>query len=178
MKKIHIMGSVGSGKTTLARRLSAEWQLPFYELDNVVWKRTPSGDVRRTDEERDACLTEIVRADAWITEGAHCSGWVGSCLERADLIILVDTEYSTRLRRIITRFIRQKLGREKANYKPTWTIFRNMFRWNRQYETEGRAQIMELLEPYGVKLLVLKDTSQLDTLLLYEQGYQGKRENN
>lgn len=37
--KIHIIGSVGSGKTTLARNLSTTINVPFYELDNVVWKR-------------------------------------------------------------------------------------------------------------------------------------------
>jgi shikimate kinase len=37
--KIHIIGSVRSGKTTLARTLSSKLKIPFYELDNVVWKR-------------------------------------------------------------------------------------------------------------------------------------------
>ncbi|MFF2158535.1 DNA topology modulation protein FlaR [Paenibacillus chitinolyticus] len=157
MKRIHIIGSVGSGKTTLARRLSSEMGLPFYELDNVVWNRTSSGDVRKMDEERDACLTEIVDADSWITEGAHCSGWVGPCLERAELIILLDTEYFTRLRRIISRFVRQKTGRERANYKPTWTILWKMFRWNHRFQREGRLEAMELLKPYEHKMLILKD---------------------
>jgi adenylate kinase family enzyme len=35
-KRIHIIGSVGSGKTTLARTLSSRLNIPFYELDNVV----------------------------------------------------------------------------------------------------------------------------------------------
>ncbi|WP_440338356.1 shikimate kinase [Lysinibacillus sphaericus] len=34
--KIHIIGSVGSGKTTLAKELSAKLNIPYYELDNVV----------------------------------------------------------------------------------------------------------------------------------------------
>ncbi|MFS0840389.1 shikimate kinase [Paenibacillus sp. 1P03SA] len=156
MKRIHIIGSVGSGKTTLARRLSSEMGLPFYELDNVVWKRTSTGDVRRTDEERDACLAEIVQTGAWITEGAHQAGWVGPCLERAEVIVFLDTPYSTRLRRI-SRFIRQKTGREQANYKPTWTILWRMFCWNHRFQREGRLEAMELLQPYEHKLLILKD---------------------
>lgn len=39
LKKVHIIGSVGSGKTTLARNLSNKLLFPHYELDNVVWKR-------------------------------------------------------------------------------------------------------------------------------------------
>ncbi|MBS6452616.1 hypothetical protein [Eshraghiella crossota] len=46
--KIDIVGSVASGKTTLSRKISKEFNIPHYEKDNVVWKRTPSGDVKRT----------------------------------------------------------------------------------------------------------------------------------
>ena len=51
--KLDIIGSVASGKTTLARKLSAQYQIPFYEKDNIVWERTPHGDKRRNPEERD-----------------------------------------------------------------------------------------------------------------------------
>ncbi|MGM0845159.1 MAG: shikimate kinase [Bacillota bacterium] len=37
--KIHIIGSVGSGKSTLGRKMSSEMDIPLYELDNVVWQR-------------------------------------------------------------------------------------------------------------------------------------------
>lgn len=49
LRKIHIIGSVGSGKTTLARKLSNQLGIPHYELDNVVWKRHKPRDIRRTD---------------------------------------------------------------------------------------------------------------------------------
>lgn len=174
MKRIHIIGSVGSGKTTLARRLSAELGLPFYELDNVVWKRTPEGDVRRTDEERDACLAEIVGADKWITEGAHQSDWIGPCLERAEVIVFLDKPYSTRLRRIVSRFIRQKTGREQANYKPTWTILWRMFRWNHRFQRVGRLEAMELLQPYEHKMLILKN-NRLSYSSILADAREGKQ---
>lgn len=69
--KIHIIGAVGSGKTTLARTLSKKHGVPYYELDNVVWKRGQSGDVRRTDEEIDEYLDNIIGSAQWIIEGAH-----------------------------------------------------------------------------------------------------------
>ncbi|SFG86647.1 hypothetical protein SAMN02982927_03028 [Sporolactobacillus nakayamae] len=54
--RIPIIGSVGSGKTTLARMLSKIYTIPYYVLDNVVWNQTSSGDLRRSDEERDHYL--------------------------------------------------------------------------------------------------------------------------
>ncbi|EMT53842.1 hypothetical protein I532_07500 [Brevibacillus borstelensis AK1] len=159
--KIHIIGSVGSGKTTLARLLSAKLDVPFYELDNVVWKRFKTGDVRRTDEERDELLGEITSADVWIVEGVHHK-WVHPSFERADLIIFLDTSYRTRTFRIIKRFVRQKLGLERANYKPTFRIFRNMFVWNAHFENESKPEIEKMLGRYSEKLVVLKDNSEME----------------
>ena len=44
--KIDIIGSVGSGKTSLAKQLSKEYNIPYYEQDNIVWIRTEHGDIR------------------------------------------------------------------------------------------------------------------------------------
>ncbi|GGI44655.1 DNA topology modulation protein [Paenibacillus marchantiophytorum] len=136
--KIHIIGSVGSGKTTLARNLSRKINVPYYELDNVVWKRHKSEDIRRSDEERDEYLNTIIRTDRWIIEGAHNHEWVFKSFQNADLIIFLDTPYAIRIIRITKRFILQKLGIEKANYKPTFTIFKKMFEWNAGFEKKLR----------------------------------------
>lgn len=42
--KIYIVGSVGSGKTTLARKVAAQLQIPHFETDNFVWNHQPTGD--------------------------------------------------------------------------------------------------------------------------------------
>lgn len=52
--KLDIIGSVASGKTTLARNMSETYHAPFYQKDNIVWERTPDGDKKRDDKERDA----------------------------------------------------------------------------------------------------------------------------
>ena len=58
--KIDIIGSVASGKTILAKNISLKYQVPHFEKDNIVWKRTPNGDQMRTPEERDALFKEII----------------------------------------------------------------------------------------------------------------------
>ncbi|GAQ19860.1 DNA topology modulation protein FlaR [Oceanobacillus picturae] len=84
-KRIHIVGSVGSGKTTLAREISSKLGIPYYELDNVVWIRDESGDIRRTDQERERCLNSIMQSESWITEGVHTADWASPCFHLADL---------------------------------------------------------------------------------------------
>lgn len=41
--KIDIIGSVASGKTTLARQISRRVNVPYYEKNNIVWKRASDG---------------------------------------------------------------------------------------------------------------------------------------
>jgi adenylate kinase family enzyme len=98
---IHIIGSVGSGKTYLARFLSKQLSIPFYQLDNVLWRRTPNGDVRNSAQERDRLLKEIIYQETWIVEGAHHK-WVSESFEKADLIIYISPSKFSRDIRVFT----------------------------------------------------------------------------
>jgi adenylate kinase family enzyme len=68
--KIDIIGSVASGKTTLAKEISKKYQIPCYEKDNVVWERTINGDKKRNSKERDRIFDEIIKRENWIVEGS------------------------------------------------------------------------------------------------------------
>lgn len=159
-KRIHIIGSVGSGKTTLARTLSTATSIPYHELDNVVWERRLGGDRRRTDEERDAVLADLVKGESWIIEGAHSSDWVEESFRSADVILFLDTPYYKRMKQITFRFFRQKTGREPAHYTPDFTIFRKMFRWNALFERETKPYILKLFKDRGYPHIVLHDNQQ------------------
>ncbi|MBS4207227.1 shikimate kinase [Bacillus sp. FJAT-50079] len=157
--KIHIIGSIGSGKTTLAKTLSNRLKIPYYELDNVVWKRFDTGDIRRTEQERDEYLNSITNNKKWIIEGVHHT-WVCPCFHHAELILFLDTDLSTRRMRIIKRFFRQKMGIEKANYKPTLKIFKDLYNYNTVFEYKSKPEIFDMLTPYNRKLVILKDNAE------------------
>lgn len=176
-KKIHIMGSVGSGKTTLARALSSEVNVPFYELDNVVWKRNINGDIRRSPEERDNYLRTIVESSEWIVEGVHYT-WVSASIEKADLILFLDTDFKKRKFRITKRFVLQMLGIEKANYKPTFRMYVKMFKWNKDFEKESKPEILKMLNEYKNKVIVLKNKKDIDALFdlnAYQLSKKGEK---
>ncbi|UPW81427.1 AAA family ATPase [Lysinibacillus sp. Ag94] len=159
--KIHIIGSVASGKTTLAKELSTKLNIPYYELDNVVWIRQNSGDIRRTDQQKVDYLHNIILTNAWIIEGVHNEDWVAQSFLNADLIIFLDTNYFIRIYRIIKRFTLQKLGLEKSNYKPTFAIFIKMFKWNRYFEEIGKPNFYHKYGIYYDKLLVISSKRQI-----------------
>lgn len=159
--KIHIIGSVGSGKTTLAKKLSKTFSIPLYEIDNVVWKRDKSGDSRRTEEEREAYFTRILQTDTWVVEGVHNEEWVAPSFEMAEVIIFLDTNYSVRTYRIIKRFILQKLRIEPSNYKPTLPIFFKMFKWNRYFEDVGKPNFYKKFGIYNHKIVVVTKKKEI-----------------
>ncbi|WP_335871894.1 DNA topology modulation protein FlaR [Bacillus sp. 2205SS5-2] len=156
-QKIHIIGSVGSGKTTLAKTLASTLGTPYYELDNMVWKRSKiGGDIRNTERERDQQLNEIVATDEWIVEGAH-HDWVKPSLDRADRIIFLNVHVTIRVFRIIKRFVKQILRLEKANYHPSFQMLVKMFKWTIDFEKERKKEVEKLIYQYEDKVIVLKD---------------------
>ncbi|MFB4213995.1 DNA topology modulation protein FlaR [Shouchella sp. JSM 1781072] len=160
MKRIHIIGPVGCGKTTLARQLGSMYKLPHYEIDNIVWERNELGDRRRTVEARDQLLQQVVQQDEWVLEGVH--RFVEASLHKADTIIWLDLSYHARVKAISIRYIKQVLHIEKSNYKPNLALLRNMYRWNRQYEQTDREKIIDLLMPFEKKVIQVKTRVKLE----------------
>lgn len=161
-QKIHIYGSVGSGKTTLAKKLSEITGIPYYEIDNAVWIRNPSGDIRRTDQEIERNLEAIVQSKSWIFEGVHTKDWVHQSWQHADVIIFLNTGYSTRTSRIMKRFIKQKLGFEKSNYQPTFQLFLNMFKWNNHFEQVDKIRFLQMTEIHKEKRIIVYNKQDVE----------------
>lgn len=159
-KRIHIIGPIGSGKTTLAKIISEQLNIPYFELDNVVWKRLETGDMKRTEQERDEYLRKITISENWIIEGVHHK-WVYPSFQKADLILFLDTNLSIRRFRIIKRFFMQKIGLEKANYKPTLKILKDLYNYNTIFEAKSKPEIFEMLSPYKSKLLIIKSDAEI-----------------
>lgn len=156
--KIDIVGSVASGKTTLARELSEIYRTPYYEKDNVVWKRTEKGDVKRTDEERDKLFKEILSQEAWIVEGSPRKVLMES-FEYSDYIILLDVNTIIRLIRVIRRWFRQKIGKEKFNSKPTMKFLYYNVKWVFEYNIM-RKKLIETILSYGDKAMICKNSKE------------------
>lgn len=166
-RKIHIIGSVGSGKTTLAKELSVILNIAHYELDNVVWKRSVEGDNRRSDKKKRGILKDIIDSDGWIIEGAHTNDWIEDSLLNAELIIFLEPAYGIRNIRIIKRFLRQKLRIETANYTPSFRIFLSMFKWNRYFERTAKPYIFDRFSVYAHKMIIAESISDVIEYLTF-----------
>lgn len=86
MKKIMIIGCGGSGKTTLAKQLSQELNLPLFHLDNYFWQ--PGWQEAPYDEFIEKQY-ELIMKDSWIIDGNYTRS-LSIRLREADTIIFLD----------------------------------------------------------------------------------------
>lgn len=153
--KIYISGSVASGKTTMAKKLSKQLNIPWYQLDNVVHIRLSSGDVKRSPQEREIEFNKIINCEKWIIEGVFRECFKNG-FEKADTIILLDTPSFKRKYRIIKRWIYQNLKIEESNYVPTLKMLLLMYKWSNDFEM-SKNDILEMLKSYNAKVIIMKN---------------------
>jgi adenylate kinase family enzyme len=144
--KIHLIGGSGSGKTTIAARLSARFELPVLDLDILFWnqKAPIPYATKATPEERDLALDTFITQPNWIVEGVYYS-WLLTSFRQADHILVLTTPLWLRQIRIVRRFLRRKLELPARN-KESLRSLRLLLAYNHAYDRKHLAQAVALLE--------------------------------
>ncbi|MEF2620002.1 MAG: AAA family ATPase [Clostridia bacterium] len=155
--KVLIIGIVASGKTTLARRLSKETNIKNYEIDLIV--HDDKNKRKRTNKEQQKIIEKINKQSDWIIEGTLRKN-LYNLLELADKIIYLDIPIQVRKRRILLRYIKQKLKIEKSNYRPNKEMLKNMYKWTNEFEN-NKIELEEEILKYKEKLIVLKSKRKI-----------------
>lgn len=160
--KILIIGIVASGKTTLARRFSIENNIKYYEIDSIV--HDDLRGVKRTVEEQIEIIKKINKNKDWIIEGTLRKN-LDILLEVADRIVFIDIPLRVRKVRIMSRYLKQKLGIEKCNYKPTLDMVHMMYKWTEEFE-DNKDEFLKRINKYEEKLIRLDTVLAVDNFSL------------
>ena len=111
MKRISVIGSSASGKTTMARTLAQALTLPYLELDSVFHQ---SGWRPLDDDAFQAKVATFAERDAWVIDGNYTSHGVAQVVwPRADTVVWLDPPRTTVLRRVVSRTLRRMITREE-----------------------------------------------------------------
>lgn len=163
--KIYIVGSVASGKSTLARQISEKTGIKCFHLDDVVHvkdENSSAGNRKRSPEERDALFKKIISTDYIIEDtGREC---FAEGLRVADKIVVLDIPYHVRAFRIVRRHVRQVLGIEKEGYRPSLKMVRMMFKWAKNFDT-GEDGAKARIEPFSEKTVTLRSAREVKSFL-------------
>lgn len=105
LRRILIIGSAGSGKSTTALLIADKLGLPIYHMDKeVFWL---AGWVERSRPDQIKQVERIVAQEAWVFEGNN-SRTFPLREARAQMVIWLDVPLWLRLWRVTRRAIRQK----------------------------------------------------------------------
>lgn len=131
-----MIGSSGSGKTSLARALSDKLGLAHIELDSIFHQ---PGWVPRPVDEFQAELQDRMTGsgDRWVTCGNYGSVSGHIHWRQADTIVWLDLPRWVIMRRVIARTVRRAITREElwnGNREPLTNFYRwdpevNVIRW-------------------------------------------------
>lgn len=135
MRRISVVGNSASGKSTVARELSARLGLPWLELDSVYhqegWTPLDADEFRRR-------VADFVARPAWVVDGNYTSQGVADLVwPRADTIVWLDPSLPVVLSRVVRRTLRRVLTRQELwnrNREPWSNLFdprpeRNIIVW-------------------------------------------------
>ncbi|GEK20860.1 AAA family ATPase [Cellulomonas xylanilytica] len=109
LRRVRVVGTSGSGKTTFARRLAARLGVPHLELDEVFWD---AGWTKRDLDEARALIGAFVSSadQGWVTDGNWSVGTDGLLLD-ADAFVWLDYPRRTVTSRVVRRTLRRGLLR-------------------------------------------------------------------
>lgn len=102
-------GVTGSGKTTLARRISERSGLPWHAVDELTWE---PGWVPVPDDAQRQRIATIVAAESWVLDHAY-GKWVEIVLDEVDLVVGLDYSRWLSLGRLVRRTLSRVITREE-----------------------------------------------------------------
>lgn len=166
-QRIHIIGIPGSGKSTLASECAAAFGLAAHDLDYLPLDAPVGAELhglQRYGASR-AAAARLAQHQRWVTEGIYC-GWTAPLLERAELIIWLDTPPLVCVWRIILRHAKKSLAGDnnfpglRLLARFAWGVLRDSFKPAATVEQlqvnmnyNSRATTAAHLAPWRAKVL-------------------------
>lgn len=159
IRKIHIIGGSGSGKSYIAKKVSELTKIKNYDLDDLFWDNNVNYYGKKNSREiRDAKLKNILENDSWIIEGVY-SGWPQTSFYEADKIFVLKPNIYLQHIRVIIRFIKRKLGLIPSKKSETLKELIELIKWNSGYNKSLFEA--DFIKRFKSKIVVLKNNKNL-----------------
>ncbi|RXZ77469.1 DNA topology modulation protein [Paenibacillaceae bacterium] len=165
MNRILVIGSGGSGKSTLSQKLSNILDLPVIHLDTYFWN--PNW-VSKPNEEWDKIVEQFTNEDHWIIDGNY-SRTMDIRIKKADLIIFLDMPRLLCIYRIIKRRIMyHNKTRPDLNAECKEKLDWEFIKWVWNYRKRSRMNTLKKLEQIKEhqQVIILKTRKQVNEFII------------
>ncbi|RFA29918.1 adenylate kinase [Alkalilimnicola ehrlichii] len=109
MKKINVIGTTGSGKSTFSKLLAKKLGYPCIHMDQLFWK--PNW-VESSDEEFIPKVESAVSGESWVLDGNY-SRTNDIKWQHADTIIWLDYSYARTFLQLLRRTVTRAITKEE-----------------------------------------------------------------
>ena len=164
MKRVLVIGSGGTGKTTVAQRLARRTGLPLIHLDLLYWR--PGWQPTPSEEWREA-VRRLVAGDRWIIDGNY-GGTLDLRLAACDTVVFLDLPRVLCLWRVLIRQLRY-LGRTRPELpngcreRLSWAFLA----WIWTYPSRRRGSILTRLHALdkGKRVVILRNAREIEDFI-------------
>jgi adenylate kinase family enzyme len=165
VKRVLVIGTGGSGKSTVARRLAQRTALPLIHLDAHYWR--PGWQPTPRDEWQ-AKVQQILRGQTWIIDGNY-GGTLDLRLAACDTVIFLDLPRIVCLWRVLRRQLRY-LGRTRPELSPgcperlSWEFLT----WIWTYPSRRRGDILKRLAGLDQRkrVVILRSSAEVEQFMV------------
>ena len=109
MKRINVIGTTGSGKSTFSKALADNLEIPYIQLDELFWKQ---GWTESSDDELFSKLEASMSAEAWVLDGNYSRTnelkW-----SRTDTVVWLDYGFVRTFLQLLKRTLKRSLSNEE-----------------------------------------------------------------
>ena len=169
MKKVLVIGSCGSGKSTFSKRLAAITELPLIHLDRHFWSPGWVEPPRDVWAEK---VKELLQDDEWIMDGNY-GGTMDMRLAHCDTAIFLDFPRHICTWRVIRRVITYRgATRPDIGEGCPEKFDLSFIKWTWGYPTRSKPHVLERLARVAdrVNIVTLKNDREVNEFLASMNG--------
>lgn len=172
MKKINVIGTTGSGKSTFSERLAKKLGYPCIHMDQLFWKANWE---ESSDDEFMAKVTAAVSREAWVLDGNY-SRTSDIKWGQADTVIWLDCSFPRTFFQLLGRTITRAVTKEelwpgtgnRESFRKSFMSKDSIFMWLfRYYKINKRryAALESTFESSHIKFVRLRSRRAADAFI-------------
>lgn len=159
--KILIVGGIGSGKTTLASKLSKILNIKHHELDDIAYIRRDIHE-KRKPRVRDKKVKSLLKRKRWIIEGFYSQYWTYPIYRKADIVLILNIKTSTSKNRLIRRFLKRKLSfKKQRDVNQKFKRMISLIKYIDEYPKKYFQMEKETAKEFNKNVLILKNKKEI-----------------